>query len=97
MMGDFIRHHRLRQNKTQQQLATEAGINRSTLVAFEQGQQSTLITLIQLLRALQLLQVLDAFQVEQQLSPLQLAALDLSKRKRASKVKPTTGKKKSDW
>jgi DNA-binding XRE family transcriptional regulator len=29
-IGAFVKHHRLLQNKTQQQLAIEAGINRST-------------------------------------------------------------------
>lgn len=33
----FIKHHRLEQNKIQSQLATKAGINRSTLVEFEKG------------------------------------------------------------
>lgn len=93
----FIKHHRLDQNKTQTQLAAEAGINRSTLVEFEKGQRANMITFIQLLRALNLLQVLKQFEVQQQLSPIQLAELEQSKRKRASKTKIVLKKTKSNW
>ena len=61
----FIKHHRLEQNKTQTQLATEAGINRSTLVEFEKGQRANMITFIQLLRALNLLHILKQFEIQQ--------------------------------
>jgi putative transcriptional regulator len=96
-IGEFIKHYRLEQNKTQSQLAEEAGINRSTLSEFENGMRSNLITLIQLLRALNLLDVLQVFQVQQQISPIQLAELEQSKRKRASKAKKISKKPKSNW
>lgn len=99
MIGEFIRYHRLNQNKSQQQLATEAGINRTTLLDFEKGKRANLLTFIELLRALGLLHVLESFRVLPQLSPLQLAELDMAKRKRASKQQPGTSVKKntSDW
>ncbi len=93
----FIKHHRLEQNKTQSQLATEAGINRSTLVEFEKGKRANIITFIQLLRALDLLHVLKEFEIQQQLSPIQLAELEQAKRKRASKTKTSTKRTQSDW
>lgn len=100
-ISNFIKHHRLEQNKTQSQLATEAGINRSTLVEFEKGKRANMITFIQLLRALNLLHVIKQFEIQQQLSPIQLAELEQSKRKRASKTKlPLTQrmkKNKSNW
>jgi len=100
-LGAYIKHHRLEQNKSQQQLAEEAGINRSTLVEFEKGMRANLLTFIQLLRALNLLEVLDHFNVTPQISPIQLAELERKKRRRASKtkssVKPMVKKKKSDW
>ena len=96
-MGGFIKHHRLEQNKTQSQLALEAGINRSTLSEFEKGQRANIITFIQLLRALNLLYLLDQFKVQQELSPIQLAELAQEKRKRASKVSKTQKKPKSTW
>lgn len=96
-LGEFIKHHRLEQNKTQQQLAYESGINRTTLTLFENGKSGNLITFIQLLRSLNLLHVMDQFQIKMELSPLQLAKLDDDKRKRASKTKTPKPKTKSDW
>ncbi len=96
-MGAYIKHHRLALNKTQAQLAEEAGVSRSTLIDFENGMRANIITLIQLLRALRQLHVLSEFEVKIQPSPIQLAELELSKRKRASKTKVKSKKRKSDW
>lgn len=96
-LGAFIKHHRLEQNKSQDQLSKESGINRSTLSDFEQGRRSNIVTFIQLLRALNLLHVLQQFEAQQQLSPIQLAKLQQTKRKRAAKKKETGQKSKSDW
>jgi len=96
-IGRFIKHHRLEQNKTQDQLAREAGINRSTLNAFERGMRSNIITLIQLLRALDQLQVLQAFEIQPQISPIRLAEMEHAYRKRASKKKTADEKPESDW
>ena len=96
-IGAFIKHHRLEQNKTQTQLSSESGINRSTLVQFENGKGGNLITLVQLLRALNLLNVFENFQVKQELSPIQLAKMDEEKRKRASRKTIVKQKPKSNW
>ncbi|MCX6235746.1 MAG: helix-turn-helix transcriptional regulator [Bacteroidetes bacterium] len=98
-IGSFIKHHRLEQNKTQAQLAAEAGINRATLSLFENGVNSNLMTFIQLLRVLKLLHLLQEFQVKQQISPLQLARLEHSKRIRARRTGSDEKKStpKSDW
>jgi len=96
-IGFFIRHHRLEQNKSQSQLAEEAGINRSTLSQFENGMNSNLLTFIQLLRALNMLQILDAFAIETQISPLQLARMDKLKRIRAGRREKGKNKPDSDW
>ena len=98
-LGDFIRHHRLQQNKTQGRLAGEAGIVRSTLSLFERGENTSLLVFIQLLRALKLLHLLQEFQVKQQVSPLQLAKLEQSRRKRARGSIPDKRKPagKSTW
>ena len=97
LLGEFIRHKRLEQNKSQGQLAEEAGINRSTLIEFEQGKRSNTLTLIQLLRALDQLQIFDQFKVIEKISPIQLAKLEQKKRKRASKKKSVSKETKSDW
>ncbi len=97
LLGNFIQQTRLQQNKTQQEVATAAGINRSTLVQVENGGGGTLLSFIQVLRALEQLQLFRNFEVQQLLSPLQLAKIDQQKRQRASnKNKPPT-KPKSDW
>jgi transcriptional regulator with XRE-family HTH domain len=83
-IGDFVKHHRMDQNKTQEVLANAAGISRSTLSLLEQGETVTLATLIQVLRVLDQLQVMDSFVVQQTVSPLALAKLARDKRKRAS-------------
>jgi transcriptional regulator with XRE-family HTH domain len=89
LLGSFVRQSRIRQNKTQEQLAGEAGIARSTLSLFEKGENSSLIVFIRLLRSLNLLHLLDEFRIREQLSPLQLAKLQHSQKKR---VKPVTRK-----
>lgn len=99
LLGKFIQQTRLQQNKTQQQVATAAGINRSTMVQIENGGGGTMLSFIQVLRALEQLQLFQHFEIkEQQLSPLQLAKLEHKKRQRASARKePPTKKPKSDW
>jgi transcriptional regulator with XRE-family HTH domain len=96
-MAEFIKQKRLEQNKTQSELAEASGINRSTLIEFEQSGRANLLTFIQLLRALDQLQTLQVFQIEKELSPIQLAELQQAEKKRASKSKDKKQNKKSDW
>ena len=97
-LGEFVKQTRLQQNKTQQQVAIAAGINRSTMVQIEKGAGGTLISFIQVLRALEQLQIFEHFEIKQQFSPLQLAKLEQNKRQRASTKKDSQNKKpKSDW
>lgn len=88
-IGAFIRHHRMELNKTQDTLAAEAGISRSTLSLLERGETVTVATLIQVLRVLDQLQVMGAFTVHQSISPLVLAKMQKEKRKRARRKKET--------
>ncbi len=92
-IGHFVKHHRTEQNKTQDALAHAAGISRSTLSLLERGETVTLATLLQVLRALDQLHVLDVFAVETTISPLDLARLEQSKRKRARGTKDTKARK----
>jgi transcriptional regulator with XRE-family HTH domain len=85
LIGQYVRDCRLKQNKTQQQVATAAGIYRSTLVFMEKGRGGTLSSLIQVLRVLGQLHLFEIFKVEQKLSPLQLAKLEHGRRQRAGK------------
>lgn len=83
-LGAFIKEIRLSQNKTQQELATAAGVNRSTIVQLENGNSATLISFIQVLRALGKLDLFERFQQPTIISPLLLAKQELLKRKRAT-------------
>ncbi len=95
-MGEFVRHHRLLQSKTQGEVAADAGISRSTLSLLERGETVTLATFIQVLRVLDLLHVMESFKIEKQVSPIELAEMDKKKRYRASKQNKTHDTK-SDW
>jgi len=88
-IGEFIKHKRLQENKTQAQLATEAGLNRWTLGQIEKGESVTLSSLIQVLRALNLLYLLDGFTINETISPIEYARMQEKKRQRASRKKNT--------
>ena len=95
MLGKYIQQVRLQQNKTQQQIAAAAGLNRATVVQIEKGAGGTMISFVQILRALEQLQILEHFEVKPQISPLQLAKLEQNKRQRASAKKESPIKKTS--
>jgi transcriptional regulator with XRE-family HTH domain len=97
-LGIFVQQTRLQQNKTQQQVALAAGVNRSTIVQVEKGGGGTLLSFIQILRALEQLHLFQNFEIKEQFSPLQLAKMQQKKRQRASLKKDSQIKKpKSDW
>jgi transcriptional regulator with XRE-family HTH domain len=96
-IGEYIKHQRLIQNKTQANIAKIAGINRWTMSKIENGEPISLASLIQILRALNLLDVLNVFKIQSQLSPLELAKLEKQKRQRASKGNEINKQNKSEW
>lgn len=96
IIGAFVKHHRLNQNKTQDEVSGAAGISRSTLSLLERGESVNLSTLIQVLRMLDLLYIMDVFKIQKQISPIELAKLEQQKRKRASNKKESD-QPESDW
>jgi transcriptional regulator with XRE-family HTH domain len=102
-IGAYVKHHRLDQNKTQEELAYAAGISRSTLGLLERGQSVTLGTFIQVLRVLGLLHVMDFFKIDNAISPMALAKMEQEKRQRSRPVKKILRNKKKpsnkkyDW
>lgn len=98
-IGAFVRHHRMEQNKTQDELASEAGISRSTLSLLERGETVTVTTLIQVLRVLDRLNIMNVFEVRETMSPLALAKIQKEKRKRASgrTVKKAESSEGTNW
>ena len=95
-IGKFIQHHRMEQNRTQANVATAAGIARSTLSLLERGESVTVPTLLQVLRVLDLLQVMDMFRVEKKISPIMLAKMEQETRQRARKKKQDN-QTESNW
>lgn len=74
-IGAFVKAERIAQQKSQEQLSTEAGISRSTLSLLERGEKVNLITLIQVLRVLDQLQWLEAFELKNTISPMEYIKL----------------------
>ncbi len=95
-IGGFVKHHRIRQNKSQALLSKDAGISRSSISLLEHGEMVSLPTLLQVLRALGQLQILAEFNVQREISPLALAKAEQAQRKRASRIIPAD-EEKSDW
>lgn len=95
-IGLFIQHHRLEQNKTQETIANEAGISRSTLSLLERGETVTIASLIQVLRVLDLLHVMEAFNIQKSISPIALMKKEKEKKQRAS-GKKEDNQDKTNW
>jgi len=74
-IGTFVKHHRMNQRKSQEQLSSEAGISRSTLSLLERGERVNLITLIQVLRVLDKLSWLAEFEIQKTISPIEYMKL----------------------
>ena len=92
-IGQFIKHNRIQQNLTQEEVANKANISRSTLSLLERGEGVTLTTLLQVLRVLNLLHIMEAFTVNTTLSPIALAKAAKAERQRVRLKKqqqPTT-------
>ncbi|CAN5387345.1 hypothetical protein BH10BAC5_BH10BAC5_10730 [soil metagenome] len=93
-IGNFVKHHRLAQNKSQNILAKEAGISRSTLSLLERGETVTLDTLIQILRVLDQLEIMNVFVVQNTISPLAMAKIERKVRRRAGRNRKNVNVKK---
>lgn len=98
-IGAFIRHHRMKQNRTQNELASAAGISRSTLSLLERGETVTVATLIQVLRVLDQLNIMSVFEIKETVSPLALARQQKGKRQRAGgrSVIKVDSSEETDW
>jgi transcriptional regulator with XRE-family HTH domain len=88
-IGAFIKARRIDHHLTQDDVAEQAAISRSTLSLIERGENTALINLIKILRVLDALYVLGRFERQQSFSPLQLAKEEEKKRKRARRKSST--------
>ena len=94
-IGSYLKQMRFQQNKTQAQLASMAGLNRWTISQIENGESITLASFIQILRALDSLFILNAFEVPDEISPLEYAKLKKHKKERV-RNKPTNSQDKDN-
>ena len=83
-LGRRLEHIRLGRNVTQEQLAGEAGVSRSTVVRVEAGQPVKLTAIVRVLRALGLVEQLDLLVPEPLPSPIELLRRQGRPRRRAA-------------
>lgn len=89
-LGKRLKDHRLDLNLTQDEVANRSGLSRRTITAIENGEGSTLGTLIAILRALDALDTLENFLPDSGISPMAMATkLQNEPRKYASKPRKT--------
>lgn len=96
-IGEFLKGTRLELDLTQNAVAENAGVDRTTLIKAEKGDSINLLSLIQILRALGKLRVLENIKFTQQVSPIKMAELSMKKKMRARNNKPSEDKLQSDW
>lgn len=94
-LGKRLKRKRLDLNLSQMEVATRSGLSRRTITAIENGEGSTLTTLIGLLRALNALDTLEEFLPDPGISPLALMNLQEEPVKYSSK--PRRAAAPSTW
>lgn len=89
-LGKRLKEHRLDLNLSQEEVAARSGLSRRTITAIENGEGSTLTTLIALLRALNALDTLENFLPDPGISPIAMTSmLQDAPRKYSSKPRKT--------
>jgi transcriptional regulator with XRE-family HTH domain len=82
-IGNFIKQKRIDRGITQNQLARQAAVSRSTLSLIERGENIALGNLIKVLRMLDALYIFNEFKYYDEISPLKLAKGITEQRQRA--------------
>jgi transcriptional regulator with XRE-family HTH domain len=96
-LGKRIKRHRVERNLSQSEIATRSGLSRRTITAIENGEGSTLTTLIAILRALNALDVLESFLPDPGPSPMAMAMLQEPTPKYPSKARKSPAPKPWKW
>lgn len=86
-IGTRIKETRIRQNKTQAELAAAAGVTPLTVANIEKGKSVSTLILISVLRELGLLENLESLVPEAKISPIQLKKMQGKKRYRVRQLK----------
>ena len=95
-LGDRMRTERLNQNRTQEEVASSAGLGVIVLKRLEGGRGCNLSSLIRILRTLGRLDHLDSFLPEPGISPIDLARLSGRHRKEATGKRGRRKKRQSE-
>jgi transcriptional regulator with XRE-family HTH domain len=90
-LGARLARTRLEQNTSQEQLATEAGVSKSTVERIETGREVKLTSFVRILRALGRLELLDRLIPEPLPSPIERVRIQGRRRQRAAE--PRRGQK----
>lgn len=99
-IGERLKHYRLEQNITQEELATRAGIARRTITSVENGQSCTLNTLIRILQVLNQMDLIEPLLAKPPLNPHEIHRLNTMQeapRKYASKPRKEIPPKPFVW
>jgi transcriptional regulator with XRE-family HTH domain len=83
-LGARLARTRLEQNISQEQLATAAGISKSTVERIETGREVKLTSFVRVLRALGRLELLDRLLPEPLPSPIERIRIEGKRRQRAA-------------
>jgi transcriptional regulator with XRE-family HTH domain len=83
-LGARLARTRLEQNVSQEQLASNAGVSKSTVERIETGREVKLTSLVRILRALGRLELLDQLIPEPLPSPIERARIQGRMRRRAA-------------
>jgi transcriptional regulator with XRE-family HTH domain len=83
-LGARLARTRLEQNVSQEQLASEAGVSKSTVERIETGREVKVTSLVRILRALGRLELLDQLLPEPLPSPIERARIQGRRRQRAA-------------
>lgn len=86
-IGSRIKETRIRQSKTQAELAAAAGVTPLTVANIEKGKSVSTLILISVLRELGLLENLEGLVPEAKISPLLLKKIQGKKRYRVRRLK----------
>jgi DNA-binding XRE family transcriptional regulator len=92
-IGIQLKRSRIEAHITQSELGKKAGVSMFSVSSVENGNNTSLLTLIQILRALNRLDFLDTFFQERQISPIAYAKL-MDKRKISKRVVKTKNNNK---
>jgi len=92
-----IRQRRLDENISQQELAENVGLHRTTIQDAEQGKPFGILTLIQIMRGLNALEDLEQILPERGPSPIEIVKQQQNRRQRASSNGKSLNKGGADW